>query len=112
MAGERKQKVLSKTAAMATITNTEKKRYPKLPAPAKARVDPAVGSRLWLSESSSIPFAALSGDFYVRSSLHSQQRWGAKGPAKPLLASSHLQPHSCQEGPGLLLGHLKPGVFP
>lgn len=25
MAGERKQKVLSKTAAMATITNTEKK---------------------------------------------------------------------------------------
>lgn len=42
MAGERKQKVLSKTAAMATITNTEKKRYPKLPAPAKARVDPAV----------------------------------------------------------------------
>lgn len=45
----------------------------------------------------------------MRRSLHSQQRWGAKGPAKPLLASSHLQPHSCQEGPRLLLGHLKPG---
>lgn len=41
MAGERKQKVLSKTAAMATITNMEKKRYPKIPAPTKARVDPA-----------------------------------------------------------------------
>lgn len=40
MAGERKQKVLSKAAAMATMANMEKKRYPKLSPPAKARVDP------------------------------------------------------------------------
>lgn len=42
MAGERKQKVLSKAAAMATIANMKKERYPKLPDPAKARVDPVV----------------------------------------------------------------------
>lgn len=42
MEGERKQKVLSKAAAMATMANTEKERYPKLPAPAKASVDPVV----------------------------------------------------------------------
>lgn len=42
MAGERKQKVLSKAAAMAMITNMEKERYPKLPAAAKAKVDPVV----------------------------------------------------------------------